>query len=373
MGNGRTVRRLAVVWLAALAAWTGSPAAASADSRPAIPDRIVAPDPQLPTMEQGGPVGPVAVLFGAERTSDDGVRRNGLVAVSATSGEYRFVELPRRAYAEDGASIRFFALSPDGRRIAYRLAAPDDPDRVVGLASYDTVTGDLTTRRVPTRHGLSAQILEWTSERELLVRYAHLRRRPEGGLEPGTLRHLTWDGVGSLRPMPAPRRLSVDWAREGVLNTEVNPSGTRAAGHFASPGPLPVWVADSLEPPVRARRLRIGLPVWLILRWEDERHLLLRAGRRPDAVGVYRVDVVTGAKQLLVREDIPFRSQPPPRYASGLWDRPTVERPLPPRTPTPAAGPLGGPAGVVALTGGVVAALVGAGWLLRRGARRSEA
>jgi len=246
------------------------------------------------------------------------------VGVSATTGDYRFIDLPGRAYAEHGG-VDYIELSPRGRQIAYRIGGPE---RVDGFASLDTATGKVTTERVPSRFGLSAQVITWVSEQTLLVRYATSQRREEGGLEPGRARYYRWTPGGPLRPTERSNSIKVAWQLDGVLNTEVNPEGTRAAGHHGAGPALHVVVADSLRPPVRARRLRIGVPVWQILRWADESHLLLRAGRRPDRVSVYRVNVDTGAKKLLVREDV-ARYHPPPRYASALWSRPTAARPLP--------------------------------------------
>jgi hypothetical protein len=269
------------------------------------------------------PLGPVAVVFGAEQRVDTPYgSRSGLVGVSATTGEYRFIDLPRRAYAESGG-VSYVDLSPDGRQIAYRIG---DSERIRGFASLDTVTGEIRTRPVPSRFGLSAQIVTWLSDRTMLVRYAETRPRDEGGFEPGPHRYYRWTPGGPLRPTDPPPPVRVPWDVPGVLNTEVNAERTRAAGHRGTGPALQVVVADSLQPPVRAERLRIGLPVWLILQWTDERHLLVRAGRRPDGIGVYRVDVTTGEAELLVREDNDHRHHPPPRYASALWARPTVAR-----------------------------------------------
>ena len=326
--------------------------AVAADGAPAIPREIVVPPPDLPSTGEAGPIGPLAVVFGAGRTADTASGlRSGLVGVSAMTGEYRFVDLPGRAYAEHGG-VTFVELSPRGRRIAYRIGTPD---RVDGFASLDTVTGQVDVRRIPSRFGLSARVVTWVSERTVLLRYAKTQRSGDGGLEPGRTTYVRWTPGGPFRRVGRPAATVVRWQRYGVLNTEVSPGGTRAAGHLGAGPQLHLVVADSLRPPVRPRRLRVGMPVWLILRWADERHLLVRAGRRPDRVGVHRVDVVTGETELLVREDV-GRTSPPPRYASELWAAPTVERP----TPDPAG------AGERVADGRtwVVAALTGTGLLL---------
>jgi hypothetical protein len=85
--------------------------------------------------------------------------------VSARTGEYRFLDLPGRAFEAGSAAL---ALSADGRRLAYAIADErfDDqrlggPGRVGGVAVYDSVTGRITTHRVESRLGLSLRGLAW--------------------------------------------------------------------------------------------------------------------------------------------------------------------------------------------------------------------
>lgn len=144
---------------------------APAESSPALPDRTWEPSPWLPGTDDLGPPGPLAMVIEADRGGWPGGHR-GLVGVSAATGEYRFLDLPDRA--TDGGG---FALSPDGRRVAYwatgetagtphTLEGPGGP--AVGAAVYDTTTGEVSRLDIPTRHGLSTENPLWVGGRLVL-------------------------------------------------------------------------------------------------------------------------------------------------------------------------------------------------------------
>lgn len=219
MSTGRPRRSVvaALTGLALAGAITSHPA--SADTAPAIPERLVTPDPDLPTLGEAGPIGRLAVVFGAAQAAEttSGLR-SGLVGVSATTGEYRFIDLPDRAYAENGG-VDFIELSPRGRRLAYRIGGPA---RVNGFAALDTVTGRVTTRRVPSRFGLSARVITWVSEQTLLVRYAKSQRSEEGGLEPGRARYYRWTPGGPLQMI---RDVDASGHWPGRTVTRISPEG----------------------------------------------------------------------------------------------------------------------------------------------------
>ncbi|MCW2794154.1 MAG: hypothetical protein JWO76_3252, partial [Nocardioides sp.] len=67
-----------------------------ANSAPALPDRIWSPSPWLEGTDDAGELGQLAAIIDAERGSWIG-KSPGLVGVSATTGEYRFLDLPDAA------------------------------------------------------------------------------------------------------------------------------------------------------------------------------------------------------------------------------------------------------------------------------------
>ena len=152
------------------------PAGSSHD--PAIPRNVWSPRDWYPTTSEEGPPGVVAVLGGLSR--EDG---NGLFAVSATTGEYRLLDLPDAMDGNDGSGGP--ALAPDGRHIAYWLAGepagepyadvstgPGGEATIpIGLGVYDTVEGTVQRFEPETEHGLSADDLVWADDDTLLLTY----------------------------------------------------------------------------------------------------------------------------------------------------------------------------------------------------------
>src|SRR5262245_59517516 len=113
-----------------------------AGSPAAMPDHLYAASGWLPGTDRAGPLGPIAALVPTVRHTWTG-DENGVVGVSATTGEYRFVDLP--GLAVDDALDGSWSLSPDGRFIAYLYrddGAHVAPGAATGVALYDTSTGD---------------------------------------------------------------------------------------------------------------------------------------------------------------------------------------------------------------------------------------
>jgi hypothetical protein len=137
----------------------------------AIPDRVQAPSPFLPEVGSR-PLGPVAVVAGAERRTGLVGDHNGIFGIGALDGRYRFLPLEHRFDAGDsmvGGGDQV-ALSPDGRYVAYWLA-DDSGDRVDGVAVYDTVHDRSVTRTIASRLGLDPQGLAWSDDHTLLLGY----------------------------------------------------------------------------------------------------------------------------------------------------------------------------------------------------------
>lgn len=168
---------LAVASLVGIDTWQRSPGVdpAAPGTAPALPARFHAPSPWLPGTD-GEPTGPLAAVMTAERKGwfSSG---NGVVGVSATTGEYRFLDLP------DDAG-QGWALSPDGSRVAYWLTG--DPSGspqasggqevpVVGIAVWDAVTGEVVRHEIETEHGLAVEDIVWADSAALVTRWAQYR------------------------------------------------------------------------------------------------------------------------------------------------------------------------------------------------------
>jgi hypothetical protein len=146
--------------------------AAPPDGQPGLPSRLFTPSPWLPGTMEGGPLGSLAVVVGADRGSWTGTEE-GLVGVSATTGEYRFLDLPDRTAGD-------VALSPDGRKVAYwttggTTGSPQGDRSVTGLAVYDTTNGDLRRADIDTEHGLAPNALLWADDGDLVLDYGQYR------------------------------------------------------------------------------------------------------------------------------------------------------------------------------------------------------
>lgn len=147
------------------------PARGEAPAR--LPDRFFNPSPWLRGTDAAGPLGPLAAVIPADRKTWTSTRP-GFVGVSATTGDYRFLDLPGSAGGPEFAPD--IALAPDGRHVAYWLtgettgepAAEHDEEAIVGLAIYDPVTGETTRERFETKHGLHDQELIWADSETLI-------------------------------------------------------------------------------------------------------------------------------------------------------------------------------------------------------------
>lgn len=177
----RRVARLTQVTVAAglvtvlMAAWSAvmpgtrpiDPAAGTSGELQ-VPDAVHVPDGWRPSTT---PSGPVAMVGFTERRDFWLRSRPAVFAVSAVDGSSRWLELPGRADSDD----RLLALSPDGTRLGYLLAGEPTgrvaQSDVVGFAVYDTETGQVTRRFVPTRHGLALDHsgLTWSADSQALA------------------------------------------------------------------------------------------------------------------------------------------------------------------------------------------------------------
>ena len=168
-------------------------------------------------------------------------RQSGLVGVSATTGDYRFLDLPD---LYEGLAVD---LSPDGRQIAYwytgdtRLGSgePDGEPAVAGYAVYDTVTGEVVRQPVPSDHGLYVDGLGWADSQTVVAGYSFWHSAwvedPETvGAVGATVR--VWRPGTAPAPVPQPWEAAFGQPEDSAPVTFVD--GTRALGVLQAGSPL---------------------------------------------------------------------------------------------------------------------------------------
>lgn len=380
---------LAVVGLGAtLTTWRVREAAPPAPAAPGapvvLPDEIFRPSRWLPGTDELGPPGRLSVVMPAVRRSWRG-ERPGVVGISATTQEYRFLDLPDY---EGGAVV----LSPDGRWVAWWATGTpsgtvvwntDTP--VTGYAVYDVETGEVRRREIETVHGLNEGDLVWVDDDRLLASYGQWqvgRDAPVGkqGLaidqrfETWRLREApvvlgrgtSWSFVSTPREGRAVMAgdeealtLLVDAttgrtlaeiesgrypSRDGVA---VSPGGRRYAVQPGSAIPASVAVGRV----GRGRTDRIRVPgtkdVYGVLGWADDATLMLVEG-----------EPHLGDRAVLVRVELDGRRVGEIRLPDGLWQQVSIAADLLDAPIVPAREPASpmDPRLVVGLSGGIVVA-----------------
>ncbi len=364
------------------------PPAAASDG--AIPARLETPS-RFTASTAGAPIGPLAVIAGAERATGWWGRADGLVGVSATSGEYRFLDLPDRvdAPADALAGDALPVLSPDGRSVAYWLGQDGHADRVGGFAVYDTVTGEVTRHEVDSGLGLWAAAMVWLDPGTVLVTFGEVTEVRSDAGAGRDIRSRVWspsaDRLTDLQDEAALWQVSpltagfADHGRRAVrfwnsrtgqrvgrvaapdasqLQLLVDPSGRTAVGARQPETLTSRLFVGTVGDTVVLDPLRMDVEVWDLLGWQDADHVVARGvvpGSRRQKAAVYAIDLRTGGATELVRE-----AREPwgafAQYASDLWDHPTVDRPGPGRVLDPRLRAAG--AGVLVLVAGAAVRLV---------------
>lgn len=157
------------------ATWLRSPAAVAplpADSPGGMPDHIYAASEWLPGTDDAGPLGPIALLEPTFRHTWTG-QEDTLVGVSATTGEYRFVDLPGLTTTSSSPKPPW-SLSPDGRYVAYlyRSSGAELPsEAATGVALYDTSTGAVRKQPLPSDLGVRQSAWYWTASDTVVLDY----------------------------------------------------------------------------------------------------------------------------------------------------------------------------------------------------------
>ncbi|MGN6252792.1 MAG: hypothetical protein ACTHNS_13340 [Marmoricola sp.] len=345
------------------------PAAPVPATGPHLPRSVGVPVPDAAGTAQAGPLGRLAVLWRAGR---DGHPAGAFFGVSARTGAYRWLDLPRLAGPDD---VR---LSPDGRTIAYwatgrvlgtpiTLVGGEAMGTVGALARYDTRTGRTRFQALPSPHGIAPGGIRWTDEHTVLFGWATIRSRHQ------TTGATTWSWRGRDAARPAPGAPSLDsWTptpggdhvvavddRFAVLPaggiaaraavpvrglpsvawSEVTTDGRHVVGIRIGPDPATITdAADLLSGPVRQgrvgrlRRVPDVVAADLVGWRAPGTVLLVEAPSRGGITGhLAEMDSRTGAVHRLgtVTDDDGWPGAP--QYASSLAHRPLVEGSVPAR------------------------------------------
>lgn len=351
------------------------PPVAETETKTYVPARIHTPSPYLPGTDEQGPPGVLIATIQTERKgwADRGF---GLVGVSATTGDYRFLDLPD-AHPDH---LHDAALSPDGRHVAYWItgSVPDPFPRrpkvpsssafsdfppIVGYAVYDTVTGKVDRQVQRTQHGLDGQAFVWFDPEHLAVAYGQMRDCCSVAPSPshvydlasGTADPLSVDvaststnGRGTLIDASddAERRSGTStlidadgstrsaWTRtsdasrtSGSMFAVLSPDATRVAflTGYSTPDTIElVGIEDGTTRTIDLQSL--GVVAWL-----DATHLAAYAERPDDEahLDLLSVDVRDGSTTTFVR------NADEARFAINLLDSPVRDQPTPPEPWSP--------------------------------------
>lgn len=210
-GRRRQRRRTTAAGLAALAlcaglgsvglalpgtGWTDSPPPAASVNGPHLPDRLYPVSPWLPTTDEKGPIGPLAlVITGQEEKDVLGGADPAYVGVSAETGEYRFLSLPDLTPPGDAYWGDELALNADGTKIAYWYGNEPAREegfgaRAKGIAVYNTVTGDVLQHPITAPHGIQGEKPLWVGDRVWVSWFETVKDDPSAGISGGTR---SWD------------------------------------------------------------------------------------------------------------------------------------------------------------------------------------
>lgn len=344
----------------------------------AIPNQVWTPGPWTPGTANAGPIGPLALVGSApRRTSWFHLDSDALFGVSAVTGSYRFLDLP--GADTDGNDVE---LSPDGTKIAYWLlgtiASAKSQPNDVGVAIYDTITGQVARKLIPSTGGIHPQWLTWSSDsRSVAFQYtlwgkggsrlgggssfsgategwnvatSLLTPLPidvgagEAGPAGGGVGVFTESGLEIIDPADASvghlTGNAQSLAKLGHTSAAIlNPAGDTAAAqvdpeHGFGPRVYVVGVRGSSDS-LPARQVKGTDPfVLAFYGWTDNDHILIagwptsRVGEMPPQI--YSLDINTGRESAAIKVHNMKHQSLSPQFALDLLTRDFASRPQPP-------------------------------------------
>jgi hypothetical protein len=386
---GRVAVALVLVFLVGIGGWTWHQARpiepARSSGTPHLPDRLFNPSPWLSAF--GAPPGPLIALVPAARKSLFHTT-DGLVGVTASSGQYGFLDLPPDAVMDAERPASPPSLSPDGRHVAFwTTGSPTGTPNtnlvgvtITGVGVYDTETGHVVQATLQTLHGLNPDLLRWADDHTLVLGLAHAKYGDE---DPNSCCEGHWDGLATwdidgtsapemlTKPMPLFVSNEVTSAGGGVLvwsNSgrrvhviDPRPPGRDQEFHLSSSTDYAVLspdhdrlaVVSNLargrllvgELPERERdhgsSVRLHEPTSArgfvrVVAWQDDAHVVVQRRLEERARAAFRlevVDVSTGRAQVLVEQARSNDERDPAgtEFAAGLFSAPVAEAVPPPR------------------------------------------
>lgn len=304
-----------------------------------LPDRFFDPSPWMSSFAAAP--GPLVAIGSADHKSLLHSRRD-VYGVTASDGQYGFLDLPDLADRGDYASAVPPALSPDGRYVAFWMTgAPSGSantqlygQTITGIGVYDATTGRTRTSQVSTRHGLAPESLVWSDQRTLVMLVGQTRSgdaNRQRSTSEDHLRLLAWRlesprpvvvdapaDYGDLSPgkgfVVSGQRLV--WPRDPARDTRmhapvgtapalvVSPFGTRVANVAGARNPNNLQVGR-INRPGRAtmRPVNRFAQYYRPLVWTDRQHVVAVARNRsidgPLTARLELVDVRSGSRRIL--------------------------------------------------------------------------
>jgi hypothetical protein len=346
------------------------PEPAGSGTKTVLPDRFFEPSSRLPVAHHPpGQLIAASPWYRESWTRWTGWNTYGVMAISATTQAYSFLELP--GWLQDNGTNSSWALSPDGRHIAYWYQ--DDPDvdqslsgNAQGLAIYDTESGELVRHDFDSAYGVQPVPLAWAGR-------AVLTQRLDIDKDPSVARRVGSVAVdvdsGELSQVSDPHQLldklvgsalpdgtlalggGMQWFPLRGVSDLTGPALTRAdigqheiAANMASLSPGGQWLAlggDVAERPnqtvsgLRAGRVLPGVtklaavPGWtrdyaIPLGWRDDHTLVVES-----QAGLTTVDLTADNIEPIAALDL--RLNVTLSFASDLLDSPVVRAKEPPR------------------------------------------
>lgn len=369
-----------------------------------LPDRLYDPSPWLSSF--GGPPGRLVALLPAERKSLFHTSP-GLVGVTASTGQYGFLDLPSNAVADASRPASPPSLSPDGRHVAFwTTGTPSGTPNthligvtITGVGVYDTETGHVESAPLTTVHGLNPELLSWTSNHTLVL---GLAQDSYGDQNPNSCCEGHWDGLatwdidGGNGPITLTNRMpsfvSVDvtsagggllvWSDGGHRIHLIDPRPPGRDQRYQLPrdtdyavlspdrrrlalvsnprrGRLLVGSVPRRErqqaPEVRLRPATSEAGFVRVVAWQDDDHVVVERRIEERLRAAYRLEVVevsTGRAQVLVKQARSDDERDPTgsEFARGMLTAPIVHASAPPR-PSDRRWVLGGSLAVILVAG----------------------